>query len=68
MLPSVATAGYNSANYAHNGSGGRYQNHQKVSLIFHPIYEYILKCGVYFCIIYVHVNALRDDFVRLIIS
>ncbi|KAF8118850.1 hypothetical protein N665_0002s0159 [Sinapis alba] len=29
VLPSVATAGYNSANYAHNGSGGRYQNHKE---------------------------------------
>ncbi|KAF3501092.1 hypothetical protein HID58_089850 [Brassica napus] len=32
VLPSVATAGYNSANYApnyaHNGSGGKYQNHK----------------------------------------
>ncbi|KAG5377393.1 hypothetical protein BRARA_J02738 [Brassica rapa] len=33
VLPSVATAGYNSANYApnyaHNGSGGKYQNHKE---------------------------------------
>ncbi|XP_018473005.2 protein BTR1 isoform X2 [Raphanus sativus] len=27
--PYSYAAGYNSANYAHNGSGGRYQNHQK---------------------------------------
>ncbi|KAJ0235169.1 Protein BTR1 [Hirschfeldia incana] len=27
--PFSYAAGYNSANYAHNGSGGRYQNHQK---------------------------------------
>ncbi|EOA21054.1 hypothetical protein CARUB_v10001394mg [Capsella rubella] len=29
VLPSVATAGYNSVNYAPNGSGGKYQNHKE---------------------------------------
>ncbi|XP_010552944.1 PREDICTED: protein BTR1 isoform X3 [Tarenaya hassleriana] len=29
VLPSVATAGYNSINYAPNGTGGKFQNHKE---------------------------------------